>query len=383
MHRIIQHWHSLVDLLKSALGWKVSPSPAASSATLMGQGAKIENSPVASGTNISQTINSPTLNLSLPVATSGTPSRERYDEWRELTNEIHASIEQMWWAFVDAVAYKAGDERCDYQAGIRRGNRVLGNRILISDAVQKAALRKDWDELVQYTHSGRGPRDRWQHGSPTMGGFEEKAREFQEKLMRIACQDVNATAGGPAPTVVAPKTERASPNFVYAGGKRKRVFVSPSQREGICDPRTEDERTKSVEAFVLKFENRLAGGDREIGSALNVIAKMKFRHKNGATERDIDYGVWLNSPCNSTDMGIGDTRELELMCVVNDRLLTLEDRRIDNRFLDAEGFAYIESSDVDDYDRVDITIIDQNSQASLHTKLKVWREGASFFSSEL
>src|SRR5258708_6513964 len=94
-------------------------------ATLTAQGAKVTDSPVASGSNISQNINSPTFNLSLPAPISGTPARERYEEWRETIDEIHESIEQMGYAFVEILAWKAGDERCDYQAGIRRGNRVL------------------------------------------------------------------------------------------------------------------------------------------------------------------------------------------------------------------------------------------------------------------
>jgi hypothetical protein len=95
------------------------------------------------------------------------------------------------------VPVKAGDDRNDYQAGIRRGNRVLGNRILIADAIQKSELKKDWDELVQYAHSGRGPRDRWEQGSPTMGGFDTKARTFQEKLMQVAREDVLAPTVAP------------------------------------------------------------------------------------------------------------------------------------------------------------------------------------------
>lgn len=383
MHRIIQHYQWVVDVLKAALGWKKSQSHAAPSSTLTAQGAKVTDSPVASGTNISQRINSPTVNLSLVAPTLGTPGRERYDEWRELIEEIHESIEQMGYAFMPLVAVKPGDERNDYQAGIRRGNRVLRNRILIAEPIKQSGLIEDWDDLVAYAHDGRGPRDRWQHGCPTMGGFDTKAREFQEKLMRVARQDIDTARGGPAPTVVPAKTERPVPNLVYAGGKRKFVFISPSQNEGICDPRTEDERTNSVEAFLLKFENRKDENGRMIGRALNVIAKMTFRHKNEVRERDIDYGVWLNSPCNSTEMGIGDTRELVLMCVLENKLVTFEDRRSGNRFFGSEGFAYIQDGDVEDYDRVDVTIIDQNSQASLRTKLKVWREGASFFSSEL
>jgi hypothetical protein len=176
-------------------------------ATLNAQGAKVTNSPVASGTNISQTINSPTVNLSLPAPSFGAPGSERYEEWRELIDEIHESIEQMGYAFVPIVAHEVGDERCDYQAGIRCGNRVLRNRILIADVIQKSGLIQDWDELVQYAHSGRGPRDRWKQGSPSMGGFDVKARAFQEKLMRVARDDVG-TRGGVAPPLEARESEQ-------------------------------------------------------------------------------------------------------------------------------------------------------------------------------
>jgi hypothetical protein len=164
-------------------------------AALNTQGAKVTNSPVASGSHISQNINSPTLNLSLPTPSFGAPGRERYKEWRELIDEIHESIEQMGYAFVPIVAHQVGDERCDYQAGIRRGNRILRNRILIAETIQKSKLTQLWDELVQYAHSGRGPRDRWEQGSPTMGGFDVKARAFQEKLMRAARDDMDTRDG--------------------------------------------------------------------------------------------------------------------------------------------------------------------------------------------
>ena len=187
-----------------------------------------------------------------------------------------------------------------------------------------------------------------------------------------------------APTLPEPlKTERPTPNLVYAGGKRKAVFISPSQYEGICDPKTEEQRENSVEAFILKFENMKIERDRKIGRALNVIAKMKFRHKNGVRERDIDYGVWLNSPCNSTDIGVGDTRELVLLCVLDNKLLTFEDRRSGNLSFGAEGFTYLQEGDVEDYERIDINLIDQNSQAGLSIKLRVWRNGASFCSAEV
>jgi hypothetical protein len=192
----------------------------------------------------------------------------------------------------------------------------------------------------------------------------------------------NAVVTPPAP-VQPLRIERTRPNFVYAGAKRKNIFVSPRQREGICDPSTEDEREKSIHSLVLKFENRVARGGGKIERALNVIAKLKFRHKNGATERDIDYGIWLNSPCNSTDMGVGDTRELVLLCELDETLVTFEDKRIDNRDFSSEGFSYFEYADIKDYNRVDITLIDQTTQASVRVRLKFWREGGNFCTSEV
>jgi hypothetical protein len=163
------------------------------SSVLTAQGAKVTNSPVASGSNISQTINSSTLNLSLPAPASGAPGHERYREWREVIDEVHEALEQMGYAFVPIYVRKADDERGDYQAGIRRGNRVLHSQILIAESLEKSGLIKDWNELVQYTHAGRGPRDRWHQGSPTMGGFDAKARAFHEKLVQLAREDMNAS----------------------------------------------------------------------------------------------------------------------------------------------------------------------------------------------
>jgi hypothetical protein len=51
---------------------KGSKNPPGATATLTAQGAKVTNSPVASGSGITQNINSPTINVSLPE--EGTPS---------------------------------------------------------------------------------------------------------------------------------------------------------------------------------------------------------------------------------------------------------------------------------------------------------------------
>ena len=179
-----------------------------------------------------------------------------------------------------------------------------------------------------------------------------------------------------------PVAAAASPNFEYVTAKEKCVFVSPLARDGVCDPRNQEEHEKSLQALVLKFENRVPS-DRKIVCAMNVIAKVRFKSKDGVTERVITYGVWLNSPCNSTDMGIGDTRELLLLCVMDDgSLVAFEDRREGNhQFYDQ--FSYIDPGGVDGLETVEVTVIDKNTQATLNRTFRVWRDGARFCAAEV
>ena len=171
-----------------------------------------------------------------------------------------------------------------------------------------------------------------------------------------------------------------SPNIEYVGCKEKPVFISPFARDGFCDPRTADEYDKSVQAFVLRFENKPLP-DRKISRAMNVVAKVRFQSENRVTERRLNYGVWLNSPCVSESFGIGDTCELVLMCAVENQLLSFEDRRTEGHSF-YDGFTYFEEGDVEGLGIVEVTLIDKNTQATLKRTFKVWREGSSFCLSE-
>jgi hypothetical protein len=150
----------------------------------------VAGSAIASGSNISQRINSPTttLNLSLPAPRSGTPARERYDEWRETIDEL----DQMANAFLPIVERRVGDDSWDFRAGIRRGNRVLHDRILIAAPLDRLGLVDDWNDLVRHVQDGHDNPDRWDKRSPTMGGFYQKETEFKEKLIRVAREDMQA-----------------------------------------------------------------------------------------------------------------------------------------------------------------------------------------------
>jgi hypothetical protein len=107
-----------------------------------------------------------------------------------------------------------------------------------------------------------------------------------------ACSVITEFGTSP-PRSTPAKTEQAVPNLVNMGPKQKYVYVGRWPREGISDPRGEEQREVAVPALVLKIENRILSDDRKIVRALNVIAKLKFRNKNEGAEHHIDYGVWL------------------------------------------------------------------------------------------
>jgi hypothetical protein len=159
-------------------------------ATLTAQGAKVSDSPVASGSNILQRVNSPTYNVSLPASTPGVPGNEKYSEWRELIHDLHESFQQIGYAFLPLNVIKPGIETNDYQAGIRRGYHVLRNRILIAGALKNAGIMEKFQKIVEYAVSTETPRDPSQRGCPTMTGFDIMASKFENELMDLARKDV-------------------------------------------------------------------------------------------------------------------------------------------------------------------------------------------------
>jgi len=94
---------------------------------------------VASGANISQTINSPTLNLSLPAPSFGAPGRERYVEWREVIDEIHESVEQMGYALCPSSRLRRTmNAVTTKQVFAGEIAYLLRSRILIAETIQKS-----------------------------------------------------------------------------------------------------------------------------------------------------------------------------------------------------------------------------------------------------
>jgi hypothetical protein len=238
-----------------------------------------------------------------------------------------------------------------------------------------------WSVFRLFSSRSKAPDERYQHNE---SGVRSELQGVGNPSL-AAGRDIHFNIGT-LPSALAPsglsqeskpETLAPGPNLEYVTSKEKLVFVSPFARDGICDPRSLEERRKSLQALVLKFENRVVT-DRKIARAMNVIAKMRFTSEDGVRQRVIDYGVWLNSPSNSTDMGVGDTRELLVVCAMNDKnLVGFEDRREGNhQFYDQ--FSYLDDGSVDGLEIVEITVIDKNTQATLRCKFRVWREGARF-----
>lgn len=341
-------------------------------------------SPVAAGSNISQRNFSPDYNFTLPFLPSGAPGRERYDEWRELSHELHEALNQIGYVFLPVNAVTPGIETNDYEVGISRGYKVIRNRLAIADTLAREKVLEKYQELVKYAVSAESPREPNQRGCPTVVGFNLKARAFEDELMEIARNDTGKIA--PRPELVQ-RSEPPVPNLNFAGSKQKLIFIAPKARNGICDPRNAGEREKAYRALILRFENRLAT-DRKIGYAAHVIARLRFYSPSKATERIIDYGVWLNSQEQSTAIGVGDTAELLLFCDADDAsrkvdaLLTFSDRRAPlHSFYDE--WSYLEEAVVDDLQMVEVTILDKSTQASCSYRFKYWRDGDSFCVQEL
>jgi len=343
----------------------------------------LTGSAVATGSGNTQHVNSHNVSYTIPVLPSGAPGHERSDEWRELANELHEAISRIGYAFIPINAVTPGRDENDYEAGIHRGYRVIRNRLFIADTLKREGVLEKYEALVKYAISARSPREREQRGCPTMNGFNMKARTFEDELMEIARKDISSPNASQA-RLAHVKNERPEPNLVYVGSEQRRVFLGRWDSEGVADPHTEDQRKNAIPALLLRFENRVLS-DRKIGRADSVIAKMHFLHPHGdsMSERAVDYGIWLNATFNSTGMDAGDTAELVLMCLLEDKLFSFRDKRSGNRNFGSEDFSYLTEVDVSKFDRVEVTIIDQKSQSHLTATYKYWYENATFYISAI
>ena len=153
---------------------------------------------------------------------------------------------------------------------------------------------------------------------------------------------------------------KRGPHFVYKGYRVKPVFINSYAQHGITDPHDTSEYERAIQALIFRFEN----APHDIGArAINVIAKILFRSVKGTSEEAVGYGVWLNSPCNCTEMEIGDTRELVLICQLEDKLLSIDDRRESNHHFHSE-WSWMDTRPVDGLEIAEIRLIETQSGAT-------------------
>jgi hypothetical protein len=112
-------------------------------------------------------------------------------EWRELIDEMHACFARMVYGFQNLNVISPTDDGNDPDAGVRRGFRILRNRIFIAPAIAQHRIMEQWEELVAYVNSARQPREPHEHGGlPTFVGFNLRAAAFQDKLMEVVREDL-------------------------------------------------------------------------------------------------------------------------------------------------------------------------------------------------
>jgi hypothetical protein len=276
--------------------WADSPKKTASAAptqaALSAKGSTVSNSPVASGSGNTQNINAPVFNVSLPASTPGAPGNQRYSEWRELIHELHESFQQIGYAFLPLNVITPGIETNDYQAGIRRGYRVLRNRILIADLLKNAGMMDKFQKIVEYAVSTDTPRDPSQRGCPTRAGFVIMASKFEDELMELARKDSGLASIQTSSTGITQRTH-SQPETPTAETPRANLVFCSSDTIAIQESWSSDgvffQHDRGNIAAVVRFSN-----DAVIGAKNEeAVVKAAIIYRDGARELLRVTGCWL------------------------------------------------------------------------------------------
>ncbi len=165
------------------------------------------------------------------------------------------------------------------------------------------------------------------------------------------------------------------PHFEFVGiGFPRYLHISPSHEEGIVVATTLEQQRASVSALTLRFRN-VPKGNSESARALNVVGQLRFYSDGWSKTTDIDYGVWLDSSCDCTEMEVGDTRELILLILVDGSRYALQDLRHD---INREYEEYLKELAVDWFKYVKVTLVDQVSHTSESWLLQIWNDGSGW-----
>ena len=130
-------------------------------------------------------------------------------------------------------------------------------------------------------------------------------------------------------------------------------------------------KQQSFRGFTLLFTNDGNNGDSEPAS--DVVARLNFYSADWSHSRYIPYGVWLNAPCNCTEMEIGAVEELVLCLLNGEKKSSLRDLRVD---INKDYREYIKEEDVSWFSNIMVKLIDQGSGGvSKIFALRVWQDG--------
>jgi hypothetical protein len=164
--------------------------------------------------------------------------------------------------------------------------------------------------------------------------------------------------GEPEPPPPQPK-----PHFEFLGPAMRYLYFSHDPREGVREPATRNQEDAEVWAITLRFTN-LAKGALSL-DAMNVFSRMRIYDETWMHSVDVDYGVWIGSAAECTDMDVGSVREL-LLIVYGDHnsYYTFRDMRHGGRFEISEDITYVREINVDWITNVEVILTDQRSHTS-------------------
>jgi hypothetical protein len=152
------------------------------------------------------------------------------------------------------------------------------------------------------------------------------------------------------------------PHFAFLGLELPELYTSPDPRDGVRLPSTGAQQQNSDLGVTMRFIN-FAMEDGSSGRAVNVVARMRLYSADWNHSADIDYGVWLGSAAECTDMDVGDIRQLVLLVYGSDNsYFGLKDLRHLATFQPGEEYVRLVMASW--IANVEVILTDQNSHVT-------------------
>ncbi len=204
---------------------------------------------------------------------------------------------------------------------------------------------------------------------------------FGEKLQKL---DLSSEPAAPA-TVLPIRAEPPQstrrvrpirhPHFEFIGLGRPNLYLSNIPQEGARPPANNDQHEGSLPSVTLRFTN-LARGTESL-EAVNVAARLRIFDESWMHFQDVDYGVWVGSPCEVTDIEVGNVRELVLLLIDRDnRFVGMKDLRHVGNFQFGEN--YLEPFDISWMRHIEVMLTDQRSHETRDWILTIEMQGNAF-----